>query len=480
MMLEKMQKGFFKFINIALLIIFIPIFIGAVHKVKGITNTFGMNDIALLSICAIIIAITIFMQKKKVKSLYIVLFLVVAGFILRFIYIFSVNSVPISDYNTMMQAASSALNGEYSGFKELGYFSRFPHLITPTLYFSTVMKITTDYLWVIKVINVILSTISIVTMYFIGKEVFNSKRKGQWAGLIMAIYPPVIVYTATYAPENLAMPFYLLSIYFLIRVVKGKIKPPFIILAGIFLSFGNMFRAVATVMLVAFIMYIWICNEKTVRKKTVQTAILIISYIIPFVIWSNVLLHQNITDHQLWDSAEPAITNILKGTNIQSGGTWNLEDAQLVEQHLSDKDKLTEACKDKIVERLTETPTGTLVSFYYNKLVNQWKDGDFSAVYWAEHSVVDDGNQLFLSKGGMVFIQIFFIALLVLGYIGLFNRKQNLVEKNINLFYIILGGYGMFYLISELQARYAFIVCWVFIIFAVNGLEVLTVKYLKD
>ena len=40
-----------------------------------------------------------------------------------------------------------------------------------------------------------------------------------------------------------------------------------------------------------------------------------------------------------------------------------------------------------------------------------------------------------------------------------------------NLFYIILCGYGCFYLISEMQGRYAYIVCWLFIIFTTLGIE---------
>lgn len=479
-MLEKMQTGFFRFINVALLIIFIPIIIGSFIKGETLINTFGLKDLILLVITGIVIGSILYMQKKKIKTLYIVLFITIVGGILRFLYICSIDSIPISDYKTMMDAADGFLNGSYYYFQGTAYMSRFPHLITPTLYFSTVMSLTSNYLWIIKSVNVALSTLNIVTMYFIGKEIFNSERKGEWLAVLMAIYPPVIVYTATYAPENLAMPFYLLSIYFLIRVVKNKVNQFVIILAGIMLSFANMFRAVALVMLVAFIMYIWICNNNKVKKKVVSTICLIFGFIMPIFIWSSILLNQGITDSHLWQSAEPAITNILKGTNIQSEGRWNAEDYLLVEQLNFDEEKITKRSKELIKERLTTTPIVTLANFYYNKLVNQWKSGDFSGVYWAEYSVIDHGNQFLLSRGGVFYIQLFYIVLLILAYIGLFNKKQNFRDKNINLFYIILGGYGMFYLITEAQERYAFIVCWLFVVLAINGLEVLTAKYTND
>lgn len=479
-MFQKFQKGFLRFINIALMIIFIPIIIWAFYKAGSFSSRIGTTDLVLLGISLVIIVLVAYLQKKNIKGLYIVSFIAILGFALRFMYIISIDSVPISDYKTMMDVADLAVKGQFDAYKGLSYMARFPHLITPTLYFSTIMKLTSNYLWIIKVINVILSTLNIITMYFIGKEVFNSKRKGQWTALIMAIFPPVIIYTATYAPENLAMPFYLLSAYFVIRVVKNKVNHNFMLLAGVMLALGNVFRAVALVMLVAIVMYIWICSDDKSNKKLINTARFVVPFFITIVLWSSFLLFQNVTDRHLWNSAEPSITNILKGTNIESGGAWNVEDAELVGKYLHDKDLLAEKSREKIIERLTTTPIDELAVFYGEKLITQWRTGDFSAAYWAEHSVVDNGKQLFISKEGIFFIQCFYIGLLLLGYIGLFNRKHNFNFKTINLFYIALGGYGMFYLISEMQERYAFIVCWLFVIFAVNGLDVLTVRFLKD
>lgn len=479
-MLEKMQTGFFKFINVALMIIFIPIIIGAIIKGQSLLNTVGMIDIILLVVAILLVAIVILMQKKSIKTIYLVGFITLAGFLLRYLYICSIDSVPVSDYQTMMSAAKGVLDGQFGFFKETGYMARFPHLTMPTLYFSTVMSLTSNYLWIIKFINVLLSTINIVIVYFIGKELFESTKKAEWLAIAMAIFPPVIIYSATYAPENLAMPFYLLSIYILIGVVKNKFKPHMALVAGIILSCANLFRAVAMVMIVAFIIYIWVCNNNSVKNKLIHTAGTIIGFMIPMFIVSSLLLNNNITDTHLWVSAEPSITNILKGTNIESEGRWNAEDAKLVEDYMNDKEMITKKSKELIKERLTTTPPTKLMTFYYNKLVNQWKSGDFSAVYWAEHSVVQDDDQLRLSLGGAFYIQIFYIALLIFAYIGLFNKKQNFESKNINLFYIILGGYGMFYLISEAQERYAFIVCWLFIILAINGVDKVYRKFTKS
>jgi len=45
-----------------------------------------------------------------------------------------------------------------------------------------------------------------------------------------------------------------------------------------------------------------------------------------------------------------------------------------------------------------------------------------------------------------------------------------------NLFYIILYGYGFMYLITEEQGRYSYIVSWVFVILAIEGINFLLNK----
>ena len=62
-------------------------------------------------------------------------------------------------------------------------------------------------------------------------------------------------------------------------------------------------------------------------------------------------------------------------------------------------------------------------------------------------------------------------------YISLFNKKRiNNKESTINLFYIILCGYGLLYLLTEMQGRYAYIVSWLFIIFSISGIEYIMLK----
>lgn len=93
-----------------------------------------------------------------------------------------------------------------------------------------------------------------------------------------------------------------------------------------------------------------------------------------------------------------------------------------------------------------------------------------SGISWSESGAEKIG--VINSENSKVVVQLAYIAIISLSFISLFNKKRIIDEnKIINLFYIILCGYGCFYLISEMQGRYAYIACWLFIIFAASGVE---------
>jgi uncharacterized membrane protein len=73
-----------------------------------------------------------------------------------------------------------------------------------------------------------------------------------------------------------------------------------------------------------------------------------------------------------------------------------------------------------------------------------------------------------LEDNAAIYSQLFFFVLMLLSYIGLYNKNQYLKNNIINLFYIIFCGYALLYLITESQDRYSFIVCWLFVILALT------------
>lgn len=92
-------------------------------------------------------------------------------------------------------------------------------------------------------------------------------------------------------------------------------------------------------------------------------------------------------------------------------------------------------------------------------------------MFWSQLNVPEEDIIIKFDKGGKEIFQVIYALIIVLVFIGLFNKKRFKDNSEINLFYIIFCGYGVAYLITEMQSRYSYIVCWLFIILAVSGVE---------
>lgn len=472
-MKKSFESHFTKFIIYALRFIFITIAIVTVGQlVNYIRYSQSMLSLFLIILYVLLSLGIYYGLKKKVKTTTMLFIVIIVGLVLRTVWSFSVDSIPVSDFNTAYRSAADVLNGNYDMFKGTAYFARFPHLLGLVFYFALIRNIFGDgALFVLKIINILFSTSAIFFVYLICKEIFTDKKRVIIGTFLAAIFPASILYTAVYCTENLAIPFYLASIYCFILVVKGKKTDRFLLLSGLLLLVGHLWRSVAQVMIVAYILYIFIYFNKSYLHKAKASLYICISFIIPFAIISNSLIYANITDRQLWNGSEPAITSVLKGSNIPSGGRWNEEDVTFINNNLKNEKFLKDESKKKIIERYTTTPPLDLVYFAFKKVTLQWKEGDFAGSFWAQLQVENGGVRINVLQKGTLWYQLFYLSMLILLIKGLFNKKQYLENKIINLFYIIFCGYGLTFLIVESQERYAFIVNWLFIILPLTALK---------
>lgn len=470
--MENFSLRFSKFMNIAFKIILLLIVVTSIGNF--IYYSFKGNIQSVIIIGFFILSSVIFYQllKRECSHNKLLLGIIIYAFIIRFLWILIVDTVPISDFLGMIERSHLIINGDYSMFKGNTYYARFPHLTITVLYFSMISYLFTNALFVIKLLNIIYSTISVFICYLIVKDVFDSKKKGLIGGFIAAIYPSIIIYTSVNCGENIAIPFYLLSVYLFILVIKKKKSIWLLALSGISLSIGNLFRMVAMVMLIAYIMYILIYLNINILSKIKSLSIIISCFFIPLILTSFILRTYNITEFNLWRGSESAWTSILKGSNIEHYGRFNDEDAKIPDLYGYDYEKVEKACKEIVKERLTKTPLPKLVEFYIVKYVAQWKDGDCDGVFWTTQDVANVDLGLNFGLGSKVYATLIYLILLIFIYMGLYNKEEYRRNSIINLFYIILGGYILFYLISESQDRYSYIVSWLFIILPITGMEI--------
>lgn len=469
--MQKFKNIFISLVINILKVLFFTLFLGTVLLAIGFAK--GINAITLLTAivyCGIIFLIYKIIKLKSLKVSNKVLFMILIGLILRILWIVNVNTLPYSDFETLYNGAVGLINNDNTLFTGVNYIARFPHLSYMIVYMALIMKIFGEAVLTIKIGNIIFSVITMYLVYKVAFEVFEKENLALVSLGISAIFTPMITYVGVLATENIAIPFYLASIYFFIKAMKNDISIKLLMVSAILLSIGNLFRMVAVIIVIAFIMYILIFENKNLLSKIKGSITIVVAFLLVLFLGSSLLRSLNITEVHLWKGKEPAVTNILKGSNVESFGRFNDEDAALPDRYNYDYDKVKEESIEIIKERLTTTPAIRLAIFYGGKFIGQWAQGDMSGISWSESGADKLG---FINSGNYkVVIQIIYVIIILLCIISLFNTKR-IVNKNqiMNLFYIILCGYGCFYLISEMQGRYAYIVCWLFIIFTTSGIE---------
>lgn len=437
-------------------------------------ENFIKNFIIVFLIVACVMAVEFYILKKDLqykKKLFLIL---CCGLALRVLWLLNVDSVPTSDFSVIYESAQEVLNGSTSMFWGTSYIARFPHLTIMVFYMALMIKVfPTNNLLMMKFINLGLSILTIYIIYLIVKEIFNSNKKGIYAAALATVFPPLVTYTGVFCTENIAIPLYLFSVYMFILVLRGKKNKYYLILSGLSLSLGNLFRMVAVIIIIAYAMYILIYSKDKIATKIRNIALYTIPYFILLFLVSFTLQNLKITEFPLWKGSEPKITNILKGTNIENHGRWNKEDASIVEKYNYDYEEITEASEEIIKERLTTTPPLKLIGFYIKKFALQWSVGDFEGTLWTKSDVPDEDIIVDVSQE---IPQIIYTFMMILIFLGILNRKNNKETQEMNLFYIILYGYGFMYLITEEQGRYSYIVSWVFVILAIEGINFLLNK----
>lgn len=476
--MEKFKIGFTKFYtNILTVLMVIVLFSCGLIAIGSVFfyESFNIEVIIPILILAITIGLELFIIKKNVSTKWKVLLILLLGFILRGLWLVNINTEPISDFRVIYETAQDLLAGDTGAFWGSGYLGRFPHLTIMSLYMAFMIKVfPVNNLIAMKVFNLFFGVLTIYLIYLLSKEIFNSRKLGLYAASLASFFPPLVTYVGIFCTENIAIPLYLLSTYLFILVVKNKKSKYYLVLSGIILSVGNLFRMVATIMIIAFALYLIIYTKDKLLEKVRKIGLYLIPYLLVLFTVSTTLQGIGVTEFPLWKGSEPKITSVLKGTNIKNFGRWNEEDASIVNKYNYDYDKINEASREIIIERLTTTNPIKLAGFYIVKFAIQWSIGDFEGAYLSKLDMPEEAVGINVS---LWLIELIYTFVMILVFLGLLRRRKNNRDSEINLIYLMLCGYGVMYLVTEAQGRYSLIIAWAFIIFAIEGFRFLLKKY---
>jgi hypothetical protein len=140
---------------------------------------------------------------------------------------------------------------------------------------------------VIKFIIILLPSLALVYfVYLLGKEMYNEKV-GLVAGFLTAVSWTLVFWTNRFQPDFFSMCFQVLAVLFMWKYWKSdKIK--FAVLAGIFTSFGFLFKLSAVLVPMAFMVFIAVKDRLGGFKNKAYYfySLAFLAPLAPYLIWS--------------------------------------------------------------------------------------------------------------------------------------------------------------------------------------------------
>lgn len=401
--------------------------------------------------------------------------ILIAGFVLRIYWINSVDTLQVSDFERMWQSASEIASGNYSRFQKDGYLYTYPHLAFTTLFYTAVYKIFGGSITAMKMINALLSVGTCILVYLIANQLSDLSKKPV-ALIIMAINAPFIFFNNFLDSQNLAMVFFYAAVLIYLKVFNDRINPLYLIVSGVLLSMGNLFRSVGIIFVIAMIMHMLIYStyklspifrkgkkklslDRNLLKPMFLVLMLLAMYMTTFAlnyafIWSGVF------QKPTWDTGGNMILYINAGFNHESNGMWNQEDYDLLRDVGYDYELAEIEAKNRLRERLSDKDkVMTLIS---NKFNVQWGTGDFAGLYWSTYKLGSNpkstNDMLVWLNYHYYYIQSFYSALILAIMIKLLDAWYNNRMSSAYYFGLILfTGFVCLHTVIEMQPRYGYI-----------------------
>lgn len=164
------------------------------------------------------------------------------------------------------------------------------------LYFYTldiIYKFFGLQIWTMRLLNIILGSLSTLLLYLVGKELFNDKKKALLASFLFAISSYALIYNVEMNTTSIF--FALISFLFFIKGIKSK-EEKYFYFSAVFLGIGYLFKEIAILLLPAYIIYYFLdhfyLSEKEKRSSKLQLLkVMGISILILFLFFLPVLTH---------------------------------------------------------------------------------------------------------------------------------------------------------------------------------------------
>lgn len=345
---------------------------------KHLVNGIGVLDffVYIIIIPLIVISVIVVLLKicNKNEKIFIIC-LIFISIALYSVWNILANTKPISDYEVLINGAKSILEGTFTNKTHdvTNYFYFYNFQIGYVLYLALIMKAFGTSLVSLKIIEILVMTITNVLVYKIAKNIWN-KNIGVIASTTYTLLAFNIAGSSIINNQHVGMLFVTIAIYLIVRKksLLNYILSAVILVLAIILRPSSIIIFIATICF--FILKI-LKGEEKINKKFILT---MVSYILVFIISIGVV--ENTT--KAFKLAPNGIINSrlthfkyvlgIVGNGLYGNATQTAEKTQVyfdLKDLNFDYDKYNEECKKIVREKIKIGGIDLLRAILSNKMV---------------------------------------------------------------------------------------------------------------
>ena len=403
-----------------------------------------------------------------------VLFLFAFGIRFLLVYIFRENIIPFSDFRRVWEIAHGQMEGN------IDYYSLFPAYLNFAVFEQELIALTGDVYMHLIYLNVILSALTIMLIYFIAWFITKDDTISLLTGLILTLMPSNIVYVAVGTPEFITIFFNTLGVLFLILLMQTNkstrpyFRYPYALLSGISLGIGTSYKSFAVIILFAFFLAFSFERISLMRKEHwkrvryllielfLTLGLLVVSY---SSVKSVILTHTENVLHLEADTSASFPHYFLIGLNTEGEGQISLGTiSRLYYKEYLSNGLDVEAAKEYAFEVLKEdwsTNKDRIVPLFIKKNIRAWQNDIVPAKFWNYNvgliadSPVEKMIYEFSAEKLPTIMQLYYFLTMLFATMGLlFVMRNKEINYSMEFCLLIIFGYFCLLMLSEAQSRY--------------------------
>lgn len=336
------------------------------------------------------------------------------------------------------------------------YIALFPHLLGYISFLLPFFRWINYSVSVAVALNVWLSALSTVIIYFTVLEIFN-KKAAIFSTFCWIFWPSQGLWNCFVLSEAFFTTLMLGSVLVLIRALKKllnkKVNVAQWLGVGILLALFNVTRPFAIIFLIAiFLVTLFIYTSENNKKWFVVIGIAVVGF------WLTLHLYGKYEIHII--GREPAgfsWYNVAVGSNEQYGGKWNQEDWDLLSEYDNEPGVSADTAQKKmipIVKRHISSIKHPL-RFIIEKIWN-FMGNDELVIIWLKDGGVSFSDIKEKVWGVILNVPFYFIEMVSLSAVCVIHKNR--VKLGYLLMICYIGLFGA-YMLVEVQERYHYPLC---------------------